>query len=733
MAIVKQAYTTQELASLLGITVRAVNLRGRAESWLSRPRQGKGGGNEWLLESMPEPTRLTIASAIAARIAKERERAAPRIASEVFTVNTLAEVPDAKRRRASARALLVSMAREFGAASGAARSAAYEVFCHEYNRGAIIVAGWVREELPRVCRSSLTGWESSIGKEGLASLAGRHGHHRKGSGIIDSTPGMADVVIAHIIEYYDVAADYVLRALKTKFKELPNLRSLQRWMKQYRDENESTILRIQNPDGWRSKYQSAAGSRSAGITGPNQLWELDCSPADILLADGKRYTLIGCVDVGTRRARLQVAESSNSLAVCALLRRSLLDFGITNAVKVDNGKEYNNYLVTTALLDLGIHIDWCTPFTPEEKPHIERFFHTFQRSLTTAPGFIGHSVADRKAIESRRSFAERMSRKSAAVASRKAIANGCRNGEKPAMELHYTPEKFQDYCDTWCADMYGEKEHSVLGMSPNEAAARDEGAVRRITDERALDLLLLPVAGQDGVRQVGKQGIRVDKGKYNAPELGGLDGQEVQVRRDVRNRGYIYVFDLDGIFLCRAEDPSLTGMSERDLALARRRFQKAVVGEKVKEGKKIVAAVKPQEYREMIIAEEAEQAAENRAEREQRLGTERSVAYTTPALTQAGFAARAGEAPGSALTDQERETLTAKAREMLAEKPVWKIPVSDVARVAECNRLIAAEILGEDAPFAALNWMRAYRNSPTFKAFEEVRLAGEQAKAESGK
>ena len=526
MAAVKQAYTTQELIPLLQVEAHtSIQRRAKRENWISRPLPRRGGGHEWLLESMPEATRLTIASAIAVRIAKEQERDAPRIASEVFTVNTLAEVPEAKRRRASARALLVSMAREFGAASGSARSVAYEVFCHEYNRKAISVPEWVREELPRVCRSSLTGWESSIGKEGLASLAGRQGQHRKGTGIIDSTPGMADVVIAHIIEFYDVAADYVLRALKTKFKELPNLRSLQRWMKQYRDENESIILKIQNPDGWRSKYQSAAGSRSAGITGANQLWEMDCSPADILLADGKRYTMLGCIDVGTRRTRLQVAESSNSLAVCALLRRSLLDFGVTDAVKIDNGKEYANFLVTTALLDLGIHIDWCTPFSPEEKPHIERFFRTFQSSLTTLPGFIGHSVADRKAIESRRSFAERVSRK---------------NGEKPTLELRYTLEDFQRHCDVYCTDMYGEKEHTTLGMSPNEAAARDEGTVRRITDERALDLLLLPVAGQDGVRQVRKAGIMVDKGKYNAPELGGLDGREVQVRRDVRNRGYIY-------------------------------------------------------------------------------------------------------------------------------------------------------------------------------------------------
>jgi hypothetical protein len=42
-----------------------------------------------------------------------------------------------------------------------------------------------------------------------------------------------------------------------------------------------------NPDAFKNKYQAAFGSRSEGITGPNQLWEIDATPADLLLTDGR--------------------------------------------------------------------------------------------------------------------------------------------------------------------------------------------------------------------------------------------------------------------------------------------------------------------------------------------------------------------------------------------------------------------------------------------------------------
>lgn len=202
-------------------------------------------------------------------------------------------------------------------------------------------------------------------------------------------------------------------------------------------------------------------------------------------------------------------------------------------------------------------------------------------------------------------------------------------------------------------------------MSPNEAAAQAaaESTPRRVTDERALDILLLPTPGQDA-HKVHKDGIHTQKGKYIAPALGGMVGEEVHVRLDEDDAGYIYVFDLNGMFVCRAEDPELTGVSRRDIALAARRFQKTVEGEKAKEAKRIVSKVKPQELIPHIIEMQQREAAANRAERELRFGAEPSREYTTPALEQAALAAASRElskpAPMTAREEADRAAFEAR-------------------------------------------------------------------------
>lgn len=696
--MVKHAYTTQELSKLLGITVRGVNDRAKREDWQSQPRKGRGGGNEWLLESMPQHTRDAVAGAITAELAQAKSPAMPAISPILFTVNTLKKVPERKRERAAARALLVSMARSFQKASGAPRTTAYEVFCHEYNRSALEAPDWARALIPSACRKSLTNWEDAMLKKGVAAITGKQGLHRIGSGIIDSTKGMAECIVAEIIEFYEVSGASVMEALEARFEgqRLPTLRSLQRWMKQYREQNEQVIMKIQNPDGWRSKYQSAAGSRSAGIERANQLWEMDSSPTDVILAGGERFTLLGCIDVGTRRGALHIAKTSSAQGVCSLLRRALLSFGVPESIKMDNGADYASHQVTTVVFDLGIHPDWCTAFSPDEKPHIERFFKTFQHGFCVRlPGFIGHCVADRKAIESRRSFAERVSRK---------------KGSLPPMEFRYTAEEFQAICDAWVEDNYNERVHSELGMSPNDAAAKMGGCARRITDERALDILLMPLAGNNGMRVISKKGLRVDGGVYNAPLLGGLEGTEVQVRRDEHDAGYVYVFDLDGMFISRAEDPALTGVSLRELALARKAHQRAVISRKVKEAKQIVAEIKPQETAAMILDLKARQAAEKRAARNE----QESAEYTTPALDQAAFAAMTVDR-----RNQETETeLEAAAREALAAE-LSAMPAQEPAKTID-------DLSGREAFWMALKLEERVQRRETLTPQETRWLIGYQ-------
>ncbi|MEG2172345.1 MAG: transposase [Desulfovibrionaceae bacterium] len=722
---VKNAYTTKELAYLIGVAQQNVHARARRESWQSQPRAGRGGGHEWLLSSMPTDTRQDIATAIATAIAQESAASTPRISPEVFTVNTLTDIPEHKRERASARALLVRMAQEFGAASGTPRTVAYEVFAHEYNAVAIAVPEWVRALVRHICRASLCNWEDALCAQGLAALAGKQGQHRKGKGLIDANPSMAKCIIADIVQYYSISAASVLEGLKARFEgqALPSLRQVQRWVSAYRAANAQPLLKIQNPDGWRNKYQSAAGSRSAHIDRINQLWELDSSPTDIILADGSRHTLMGCIDVATRRIKLYLSRTSNAMAVCCLLRNALLDWGKPETAKMDNGADYKSFQVSTVVHDLGIIPEYCTPFSPEQKPHIERAFKTFQHSFVTRlEGFIGHSVADRKAIEGRRSFAERVSKK---------------QGLKASMQVRYTAEEFQAICDTWTRDVYGEEVHSALGQSPNDAAARmqAETTIQRI-DERALDLLLAPIARNKGICHVSKKGVRVNKGLYNAAQLGGLEGEDVQVRLDEQDAGYIYVFDLNGLFICRAEDPHLTGVSQRELALARTQHQKAVMKVKVKEAKAIVAEVKPQETAALILNQKARQGAAKRAERAAEMPATAHNDYTNFALDQASLAALACQ-PDVPTPESAEESVMRKRMEddwYIHNIPHFEATQDDLASkeaFVTYRSLIERQRTGGKLTPPETRWLMGYQSTThcavhieMFKDFGEAMLEG---------
>ena len=112
------------------------------------------------------------------------------------------------------------------------------------------------------------------------------------------------------------------------------------------------------------------------------------------------------------------------------------------------------------------------------------------------------------------------------------------------------------------------------------AAAIRPDQIRRIRDESALHILLLPLApGSAGWRVVGKKGVRAAGMTYNAPELGGLEGKMVQIRLDENEVGVAYLFGEDGKFVCRAFDHDVLGVKAREVAMLRKRKQKAIMQE----------------------------------------------------------------------------------------------------------------------------------------------------------
>ena len=335
-----------------------------------------------------------------------------------------------------------------------------------------------------------------------------------------------------------LTAVHAHRTLLARHGRAPKVQTVRAWLRRWRRENRRELLAVTNPDLDRSSHKPAGGDAADSVLRLNQLWELDSTPADVICADGKRYAIVAAIDIWSRQARVLVVPTSRATAISALLRRCILEWGVPEAVRTDEGKDYTSRHVLGVLADLEIEHRPCPSYTPEAKPFVERFLGTLTRDLfATLPGFTGHDVAQAQALRSRKSFSARRGEDDAAV-----------------YGAELTAEELQERCDTWCDAVYGRRPHGGLGgASPFARRASWPHPVRRVHDERALDSLLAEPAG-GGWRTVRKAGIRLDNADYIAGELGPLVGERVRIRRDAADPDRIFVYREDGAFVCVAEE-----------------------------------------------------------------------------------------------------------------------------------------------------------------------------------
>ena len=399
---------------------------------------------------------------------------------------------------------------------------------------------------------------------------------------IDRDEAVRDLILQMLATYPHVAAPRLAEAIQVKLGKEIGVRSLQRWLKSWKEKNKSLHMAMVNPDRDKGRNMPAMGSASEGIERPHQVWEMDATPTDVML-EGGRHSLIGCLDVWSRRGKLLVVETSKAVLVATLMRHCMIDWGaVPEIARHDQGKEFKSRHMERVCADLGIEQDLCPPFTPQAKPHIERFFRTFAHDLVELlPGYVGHNVAERQAIRERESFATRFGKRQSKTDNRATRA--------PIDLGHMTAEEMQQFCDDWCLAYEGRR-HSALGMSPRLKAGSYRGAVRRLESERVLDVLLAETPGSTGYRNVQKKGIRVEGTWFIAPELGALVGERVSIRLDPADAGRVWVFRDDREdFLCVAEAPERTGCDRREIqkqAQAQYRERRKIIAEYRRKSKK---------------------------------------------------------------------------------------------------------------------------------------------------
>jgi putative transposase len=328
-------------------------------------------------------------------------------------------------------------------------------------------------------------------------------------------------------------------------------------------ENESYYLHETDKDKWNNTYKAAFGTHN-DTTAPNQIWELDSTPADIALPDG-RHCALGLIDVYTRRAIVLVNKSSTAAAVLSILRQAIITWGLPDKIRTDNGSDYVSHAVKRFCSQMRIEHLICTPGTPQAKPYIERFFGTFSHDvMPILPGYLGHNVV---------------------------TVTKLRGGQKgKPIQYSFDADSFQAWADHWLATEYHPRVHGGLKKSPNDAlleAIAQGWEPRQVASIRELDLLLAMI----GKKKVHKTGITHEGYKYIAPDL--PIGSWVWVALDAAEMGRIYWFSEAGVYGGEAIAAELMGIDRREVALEASQNQKAAVSVSKKTTKKLKGNIKP--------------------------------------------------------------------------------------------------------------------------------------------
>lgn len=580
----KEWLSASEIAALqlpgLPANKRNINVQAQRDGWnerrdLMRERQGRGGGLEYHFHVLPAAARAAYvarhvqAVAVPASIA----RAA---AQEQDAITIGGSASDAR----DARLALLALADRFAESASLSRRVADRAFADQYNAGAIDAADWIRKAVKSLSERTLRYWRADARAGHTAKLAVDRGAARKGTGILDrAEDGQVRTFLLALLAKQPQLTAHHLRSLTCdRFPggilhggeriAVPPIRTFQYALKAWRNEYRNELQLLRDPDGFKNRVRfSARVARPADHL--NEVWQVDASPADVLCFDG-RHSIYLCEDIYSRRLIGLVSKTARAPAVGLLFRKAILAWGVPTRIKTDNGSDFTARETTRLLAALAIEHELAPPFRPETKGHIERAIGTMQRGLMrTLEGFIGHSVADRKMIEARKSFAQRL-------------------GEQPEdlLQVALSSADLQARLDEWCTVTYANAPHAGLkGQTPFAVAAFAADRVRRVQDERALDMLLAPVAGKDGHRRVTKTGIRIDGAYYMAGFLNVSD--DVHVRMDPTDLGRVHVYSADmRTYLGAAIAPDLAGIDPAAAIRMVRSEQKKLMDARIADARK---------------------------------------------------------------------------------------------------------------------------------------------------
>ena len=308
---------------------------------------------------------------------------------------------------------------------------------------------------------------------------------------------------------------------------------------------------------------------SLTMTRPNAVWQIDHSPADVILVDADSRAPIGrpwvtlVIDVASRvvTGLFVSLDPPSVVSVGMAMQHAILPkdealpergiaadwpaFGLPELVHTDNGSDFRSRSFARACSNLGIETDLRPVGAPRYGGHIERLIGSVMSEMHLLPGTTFSNVAARGDYDS----------DAAAV---------------------MTIDEFEAWLWRFVAGDYNRRVHTSLSAPPLETWRR-LCAEQAVTPRQPLDPEGLAVAFLPRIsRTITRQGISFHHVRYYEPFLGPLfdSGQRrIELAYDPRDLSRLLIETPQGVRALRYRNLARPPMSLWELLAARRRLR----------------------------------------------------------------------------------------------------------------------------------------------------------------
>ena len=530
-----QRYASDEIAGVLNVTKRTIEIRASRESWPYEELAVRGGKKRFYpVASLPVEVRTalterSLAAALPALITQT---------TDPIIVQSAADLTDRQRLARDARSGVLQAIRRFQSETGCSQEAAMQTL--------LTLAASGRAE-PIIVRSLQLardgrGRKTDHGLPSIRTLKRWLGTPDLAPRIPQrdmAIPGWAGEFLGFYQQPQKPSVESAYRqACAVWGAERPSIHQVRRFLGKLGE-----VTRERGRMGPRElKNIRPFTRRDFSDLLPNDVWSADghCFDAEVQHPfHGRpfRPEITSIIDIATRRlVGFSVSLAESSFAVLDAIRNAVETAGLCGIFYVDNGSGYANALIKDEGVGLKAALDFrvehSLPYNSQAKGVIERLHQTlWVQAAKRLPSYIGAAM-------------DREARLSQFKLTRKAIKQG---GAMPLIPW----DVFLDYCRTCVAEYNSRAHRSLKNTSPDlrwrEFEAQGWEAARLADHEMAT--LFRPRV----VRKLARAEIRLFNNLYFARELEEFHGLMAHIAYDIHRPEKVWVYTPEGRLICEAQ------------------------------------------------------------------------------------------------------------------------------------------------------------------------------------